>query len=130
MRVRPRDPTGTERELSYVPPLTRVSRLSEYDVHAVSVYDGVVFVLIVEDSNTPLFLTSAMFEVVDDTVPDDWICRLFSEERLQMVMGPAFIASSLQAYSSMIDSEVAPVNAFWDRLEARARRHQSREADE
>lgn len=122
MKVRPRDPTGTERELRYVPPNPPVSKLNVYEVHAVSVYDGVVFVLVVEDANTPIFLTSALFEMVDQTIPDDWVCRLFSEGGLRMVIGPAFIAGSLRGYTSMNDSEVAPIGAFWERLAARERR--------
>lgn len=132
MRVRFRglDPrTLSPDEARYVSPSqTFLTADRDYDVHAVSVYDRVVFLLVIDDQSTPVFLPRALFEVVDPGVPTDWICNSFPEGPVQLVLGPAFIAKDLDAYDAMIDQRAAQVSQFWQR--ARSLRAQAPEEDE
>jgi hypothetical protein len=94
-----------------------VSNGREYVVHCVSVYNNITFVQIVDDVQTPIFLPRVLFDVVDPSVPGDWICNVFAEGPVQMVLGPPHTAASLQAYVSMVDQDASQVERFWRRIE-------------
>jgi hypothetical protein len=121
MRVRYRTldlRSHSEKERSYVaPPQLFLTVSRDYEVHVVSVFDGVVFVLIVDDLSSPVFQPACLFEVVDSGVPSDWVCRVFSGGPVALVMGPEFIAGSVESYNAMVDQERAQVEAFWERAE-------------
>jgi len=109
-------------EARYISPdQTFLSTAKEYEVHAVSVYDGVTFLQIVDDANTPTFHPRAIFEVVDSTIAEDWICSAFPEGPVQLVIGPSFVAKDLGCYDSMVDQDRSAVDAFWQRVNARQR---------
>ena len=90
---------------------------ASYEVHAVSVFNGIVFLLVVDEDNLPIFRPRVLFEVIDQTIPQDWVCGVFNGDP-QLVAGPPFIASSMDAYESMIDRCRATVDRFHDRAEA------------
>lgn len=94
-----------------------------YEVHALAVFDGMVFLLILEDGQRdfPHWNPAWLFEVCDWSVPDDWICNIISGglEGLQMVLGPEFIAKDEESYCRMAELEKESVDAFWKRIEAR-----------
>src|SRR5258708_1620663 len=72
--------TYSPREASFVSPSqTFLSSTKHYEVYAVSVYDTVVFVQVLDDLDTPVFLPRVLFNVVESTIPDDWICNVFPE---------------------------------------------------
>jgi hypothetical protein len=98
------------------PQQTLLSPHKDYVVHAVSVFDKVVFVQIVDDKDTPVFLPRALFEMVEADLPDDWICSLFPEGPVQLLLGPPFVARDLDAYNAMLDQEAAQVQRFWQRI--------------
>ena len=122
MRVRFRNPAPdayTSEEAKYVAPgQTFLSTEKHYDVHAVSVYDGVVFVQVVDDNRTPVFDPRALFDVIDTRVPEDWICNVFSEGLVQLVLGPRFVAKDLASYDGMIDHRGPQVDEFWKRVDS------------
>lgn len=89
----------------------------DYTVYAVSVYDGVVFLLVVDDKETPMFLPRFLFETSSSVMPDDWICSVFIEGAVQCVVGPEFLACNAAAYNAMIDQERRQVDRFWERIE-------------
>ncbi len=89
----------------------------EYEVHALSVYRRVVFVLIVDDTKNPAFIPSLLFETLSTDIPADWMCNLIGESGVDLVIGPGFVAQDLEAYSSMIDQETNPITRFWQRIE-------------
>lgn len=93
----------------------------EYDVHAMSVYDGVTFLLSVDDNDTPTFKPRSLFQVSDPSVTDDWIANTFCDGPVQLVVGPQFIASDLLAYGAMVDSEWRVVEQLWKRIDAMKR---------
>lgn len=99
---------------------TFLSPDKDYDVYAISVYDGVVFLQVVDDKSTPAFLPRGLFDVVDTHVPEDWICNAFPSGPVQLVLGPAFVAATLPSYEAMIDQRQAQVDEFWKRVEGSA----------
>jgi hypothetical protein len=129
MRVRFRNPSRdsySDAEARYISPTqTYLSTSKEYDVHAVSVYNGIVFVLIVDDLEIPTFDPRVLFDVVDSSIPGDWICNIFPADPVQLVMGPPFVAKDLRSYGGMVDFDREQVDAFWRRIEA----HRAAEAE-
>jgi hypothetical protein len=121
MRVRFRNPSREScpaNEARYVVP-TQIFLTpdEEYEAHAVSVYDGIVFVLIVDDLDTPSFEPRTLFDVVDPCIPDDWICNSFPTGPVQLIMGPPFVAKDLASNNAMADQDWGVVQLFWRRID-------------
>lgn len=95
-----------------------LSHGNEYEVHAVSVYDGVTFLLVIDDLDTPTFRARTAFSVVESAIPPDWVCSVFDSGSIQLVLGPKFIAQDVASYNAMVDQEWAQVERLWARLEA------------
>ena len=98
---------------------TNITVGKEYEVHALSVFKGVVFLQIVCDVNIPIWKPAWFFEVCDATVPSDWICSLPGGD-LQMVLGPDFVAVDESSYNRMVELDSESVTAFWRRVDANA----------
>lgn len=90
----------------------------EYEVHAVSVYRHVVFLLIVDDLNATVFVPALIFEILCQDMPADWICGVITKSGVDVVVGPDFVARDLDAYCSMVDMESDSVDNLWRRIEA------------
>lgn len=116
----------TTRDARYITAAqTFLSEGKQYEVHAVSVYDGVCFLLVVDDLSSPSFEPRALFDVRDSSIPSDWICNTFPTGPVQMVMGPEFIARDVDSYDGMIDQREEQVARFWARIQAaRQSRHE------
>ena len=91
---------------------------TEYDVHAIACYEGIILFQIVDDLRFPAWYPSALFAVTNLVCPRDWQCNLFSntETDQTLVIGPAFVAESEAAYGSMVELDADQVNRFWDRI--------------
>ncbi len=103
----------------YIPETgAEISIGTEYDVHAISFYKGIIFLQIVDDLRYPSWYPSTLFEVTNLDCPRDWLCSFFSniESDDTLVIGPQFIAEDNAAYSSMVEREVDQVTRFWDRI--------------
>jgi hypothetical protein len=98
---------------------TDISIGKEYEVYAMSVFRGVVFLQIVTDVNIITWLPAWFFEVSDPSVPNNWICSLLTGD-LQVVLGPDFVAADEASYKRMVELDLESVAAFWRRLEANA----------
>ena len=97
----------------------------EYEVHSISVFDGVGFLQIVDDVHSPAWYPARLFEVTDGTIPDDWTCNLFPYKglgELSIVLGPEFVASDEASYEAMVQLDPAQVDRFWKRIDARSSR--------
>jgi hypothetical protein len=84
-----------------------------YDVHAVSCYQQVLFLLVVDDGGTPVFLPQWLFAMVTNTVPSDWICNVSLGHSLAFVLGPEFIAKSIDSYNAVVDQERDQIARVW-----------------
>lgn len=96
-----------------------VSLGKEYDVHAMSLFRGVLFLQLVDDTDGIAWLPAWLFDVRDSSLPEDFICNLFGGE-VGMVIGPEFVAADESSYSRMVELDPALVERFWGRLEKRS----------
>ncbi|MCA9680627.1 MAG: hypothetical protein KC457_00400 [Myxococcales bacterium] len=71
-----------------------------------------MFFLVADASGTPTFLPEWLFHVVDSSVRSDWTCNVSMGHELDLVLGPTFVASDLDAYNSLVDLEPAAVEHF------------------
>lgn len=112
------DPSGlTEVEVSfYSRSQTFLTVGAEYEVHAVSVYKGVVFVLIFDDLSTPTFYPSYLFFSSDFEIPSGWIINFLGVEGVSMVAGYDFMAKSLDSYNDIVDQRLDSVRMLVERI--------------
>jgi len=92
---------------------TKVKPGRQYRVIALSIYKSVLFVLIFDDHELLSFVPSCYFETIDSTVPNDWICSLSLGAMVDLVIGPEFIAKSLDSYNRTVDLEADQVEKIW-----------------
>ena len=119
MHVSPReDPKLTASATKFWSPTqTFLTPSKSYPVYAISLHLGVLFYLVVDDQQTPIFVPAELFEEWTGPLPSAWITSTFSGDT-QMVSGPAFIAESLEAYDRMIDQCFESVTAFWQHVDS------------
>ena len=106
----------------FLPAKIPVTLGKEYDVHALattffghSFPGGVTLLQIVDDFRYPSWKPAWLFEVIDTTVPSDWICNLLDDGIV--ILGPSFIAQDEASYASMVELEADQVERFWKRIE-------------
>ena len=122
MKVRFRNPDMSDCP-SQVEPYARDPNLTPgktYDAHAVSVYEGVTLMQVVDDLNYPGWKPAWLFECIDTSIPSDWICNVFADAP-ELLFGPKFIAESQEAHSAMVELEPGQVDQFHSRVRALAR---------
>ena len=90
---------------------------TEYAVHAATSFDGVTLFQIVDDLRYPSWQPAWLFEVVDKSLPSDWLCNVLEDGSI--VVGPDFVAVNDESYASMVELECSQVDKFWARIEAR-----------
>jgi hypothetical protein len=88
----------------------------EYEVHAISVYEGVVAFLVINDLDIPAWLPAWLFRVTDRSLPSDWICNSLPDWP-ELLAGPTFIADSQEAYAGMVELDSAQVGRLRQRAE-------------
>ncbi len=91
----------------------------EYEAHALSVTNGIVYVQIVDESGWPNWTPVWFFDLVDPAIPHDWISRV-DHGRVQLVLGPEFVARDAETLSSMASMDADQVARFWKRVNALA----------
>lgn len=107
------DKVPSEVEPFISPNQTFITSGKEYSVYALSIYSKVVFILVIDDLDTPVFLPTWIFETISTYIPENWICNLKLSDDVEMVLGPEFLAKDLEAYSRMIDQETEQLDQFW-----------------
>lgn len=95
-----------------------------YEVHAISCYQKVIFVLVHDDYEMPAFIPRDLFEIISKVVPSDWICNIFTDHGVDFVLGPEFIAKDIDSYNAVVDQEREQVARVWSY--ARAHRDEQR----
>jgi hypothetical protein len=88
-----------------------------YEAHAIAVFEGVDLILVVDDDGMIGWRPGWLFDVVDSSLPADWICQVFHSQ-VSLVMGPEFIAKDEAAYAAMVDLDDDQVERFWRRVDA------------
>ena len=107
---------STEEKTFFSRKETAVSDGTLYRVHAISVYQNVLFVLIVDDDRQPCFVPCGLVETVDPSVDADWQCGVFCEHGISLVLGPRFLSESVEAYTRMVDRDPLAWDSFWARF--------------
>lgn len=97
---------------------TLITAGKEYEVHAAVVFEGLVLVQVVDDVGYPGWKPAWLFDVVDPSVPTDWICSTFHDDP-SLVLGPEFVAGGQERYAAMVELEPEQVERFWKRVEER-----------
>ncbi len=95
---------------------TFVTLGKEYEVYAMSLYQGVLWLQIVNDVEIIHWHPAWFFEIRDSSLPQDWICNLF-EGDVAMVIGPTFIASDISSYVRMVELDMKMVEQFRSRID-------------
>jgi hypothetical protein len=94
-----------------------------YDVHAVVVFDGIVFYLIVGVSGHPQWLPAILFSFSTLSVADDWIYTIVDTigfHGVSLIAGPEFIAKDIASYTAMVEMDPVQVDRFWKRVASRS----------
>lgn len=76
----------------------------EYEVHAVAMFKGFPNLQVVDDLGYPSWKAGWLFDVVDVTLPEDWICNVLHGEPA-LLLGPDFIAKDEASYGAMVELE-------------------------
>ncbi|WP_437779222.1 hypothetical protein [Sorangium sp. So ce1097] len=90
----------------------------EYEVQAVAVFRGFPVLQVVDDLGGSSWRASWLFDVVERSIPTDWICNILHEEPA-MLLGPEFVAKDEDSYGAMVELEAEQVDRFWKRVNAR-----------
>ena len=99
-----------------------ITRGTEYDVYAISIFKGQVSLQIINDLSIPIWHPSVFFEICDGELPKDWIINMFQDE-LEMLLGPKFVVKDLESYSAMALTEPKETRLFWERVEKIKKEH-------
>lgn len=91
----------------------------EYEVHALSLFNGLLSFQIIDDYDYPSWLPSWLFDVIDSSLPDDWICNVFVGDSPHFVLGPIFVATDELSYANMVEMDPQSVECFWSRIKER-----------
>lgn len=123
MKVRARELEESEVASKLSPYLKQrfVTPGKEYEVHAIAVFDAIVFIQTVDDVGNPAWTPSVKFDVSDFAIPGDWICNILTgqpADDVVMLLGPEFVAKSQASYAAMVELEADKVDQFWKRLDA------------
>ena len=89
----------------------------DYLVHALVLFEGHVFIQIIDDLDNPSWRPFWQFDLADSSIPEDWICGAFHGEP-QLVVGPEFIAKDPASYAGMVELEMEQVSRFWARIKS------------
>ena len=110
----PRRPDGT-----FQIPMGQVflTPKQEYEVHSIVLFEERLKFLVLDDSSWPKWYPTAFFDVIEETIPPDWICNVFHHDQLTMVIGPRFIAKDIPSYDAMVNLDSEAVRSFWARLD-------------
>lgn len=121
MRVIARQVDWSECPTEIAPYTTRAQTFltvgNEYEVHAVAIFKGSPRLQVVDDLGYPSWRASWLFDMVDTSLPRDWICNVLDDEP-RLLLGPEFVARNEASYEAMVELEPDQVARFWERLDA------------
>jgi hypothetical protein len=98
-----------------------LTHANEYEVHAMSFFDGLLFLQIIDDTRFPAWVPSSLFEQADTSIPSDWKCTMFprsTEKGILMLLGPDFIVRDEKSYQEMVELDADQVDRFWKRIDS------------
>lgn len=94
-----------------------VSVGKSYEVWATATFKKLTYLLVISDSDIPVWLPEWLFDITTPTVPADWEAHGFDGD-VASVNGPNFVSRSVEAYVKMVELDPKSVEAFWCRVAA------------
>ncbi|MGF1467077.1 MAG: hypothetical protein ACFCGT_13195 [Sandaracinaceae bacterium] len=97
-----------------------VTEGKEYEVQAMctAATEGIALVQVADDLGYSSWLPIWLFDVRDQTLPEDWTCNFFREADY-VVLGPDFITRDEASYNEMVEQVPEQTDRFWSRIRAR-----------
>ena len=92
-----------------------------YEVYGTSVWHSIVSFLVMDEDESPSWYPAEVFKIVDDTVPDNWFFKYFSDDQLslQAVWGPERLVKEEGFYEALADGDPTAVHTFRTELSSR-----------
>jgi hypothetical protein len=87
----------------------------EYEVMAVVQFHGLALFQTVHDDECPGWLPTWLYDVVDASIPHEWICTTIYEQGW-IAIGPEFVVKDDESYEQMVQREPDAMAKFWERL--------------
>jgi len=83
-------------------------------VYGTSVWRSIVTFLVAEEDDFPTWYPAQVFKVVDDTVPDNWFFKYFSDNQfgVQAVWGPELLVKEDGFYDALNDRVPSALHRF------------------
>lgn len=106
---------------------TFVTQSNGYDVHAISIVDGMVYFQIIDDHGYIDWVPYVLFEVLDGTMMKDWVYNQFSQHKEidTFLIGPKFIVQDKESFVDMVERTPDQVHRFWERIDSLSQRDES-----
>jgi hypothetical protein len=87
----------------------------QYEVWAIAKFEDLIFLQVINDIDYPAWYDSWLFDIVEMSLPHDWVCNLFNDEP-SLILGPSFIVKDITSYNAMVELEPESVKTFWERV--------------
>lgn len=129
MRVRARNVSNETCPQSVLPFATPgqvfVTEGKEYEVQAMctAATQGIALVQVADDLGYSAWLPIWLFDVQDQSLPEDWTCNFFRDADY-VVLGPDFITRDEASYNDMVEHVPEQIERFWNRICARRGREE------
>jgi hypothetical protein len=85
-----------------------------YEAYGTSVWRSIVSVLVMDDDDFPTWYPMEVFTTVDETVPDGWFFKYFtdSEFSLEAIWGPERLVKEEGFYDALSDRDPSALHKF------------------
>lgn len=90
--------------------------------YALAMLNGIPYVQIINDVKTISWRPAWFFEVVDMSIPNDWLCNFIESRQGEqgnkmpsVLLGPDFVVSDMAAFNRMVELEPLSTDEFWRR---------------
>lgn len=87
-----------------------------YEVHAIALWSETVLYQVVGDSGIITWIPSGAFNVLDNSMPSDWLVNRLDDE-VALIIGPYFVIQNKESYSDMVELVPDKVMQFKQRLQ-------------
>jgi len=101
----------------------KLTAKKEYEVYCISMWRGIIYFCVINDTNMTLWTESKKFIVSDHSVKKDWIFTEIKGEEgegeVSFVLGPEFIAKNGASYNAFVDLESDQIYTFLKYIDKR-----------
>jgi hypothetical protein len=101
----------------------------EYFVFAISMWRGILQVLLSDDNGLPNWYPMECFSVTDEHLPDDWLFAFYGRDEsadLQALWGYADLIHDDEHYDLLLERDESAMNIFVRESASRLKRNQDK----